>query len=391
MLNGRRVVLAQKVDVTAQRLAEGRLAESEQWMRALFERSPLSSVVIDLETQRIIEANQELCEFIGRSHDEVVGRTTLELGIWDDPAPRDAFYETIRREGRVGPVDLRLRRADGSAADVALSAEVLARAGRPLLIIQAIDVTERQQAQRELARVNEELERRVGERTRELRASNEELEAFSYTVAHDLRAPLRAIDGYSHLLGDAAATGEANEVPDLLAKIRRNVTGMERLIDGLLHYARLGRQNLARVPVDMARLAAEARLTLADQYPRTGIVIEPMPTVHGDPEMLRQVLMNLLANACKFSRDVESPRVVVSARPEAGGTTFRVQDNGVGFDMAYADKLFGMFQRLHTEREFGGSGVGLAVVARIVSRHGGRAWAEGAPGRGATFSFFLPG
>jgi light-regulated signal transduction histidine kinase (bacteriophytochrome) len=252
------------------------------------------------------------------------------------------------------------------------------------------DVTENVVGRERLARVNSELEARVVERTGELQETVRELEAFSYTVAHDLRAPLRAIDGFSCYLGQTLRDSQAGEVPALLSKIRRNVGSMDRLIDGLLNYARLGRQDVRGVLVDMSGLARNVSKLLAETYPQVDIAVDALPDTFGDLQMLQQVWTNLIGNACKFAAVQATPRVTVGCATDAGGTVYFVRDNGVGFDMRYSHRLFRVFERLHTDPEFGGTGVGLAVVQRVLQRHAGAVWAEGSPGEGATFYFRLP-
>jgi light-regulated signal transduction histidine kinase (bacteriophytochrome) len=216
-----------------------------------------------------------------------------------------------------------------------------------------------------------------------------ELEAFSYTVAHDLRAPLRAIDGYTGHLSQSLL-GDAGDTEGLLGKIRRNVGSMERLIDGLLNYARLGRQGLRGASVDMAALAGGVAATVAETHPGVSIEVGSVAGAFGDAEMLRQVWTNLIDNACKFAGASVAPRVEIGSRRDETGWIYFVRDNGVGIDMRYAHRLFRVFERLHNDPRFAGSGVGLAIVHRIVQRHGGSIWAEGEPGRGATFHFRIP-
>jgi light-regulated signal transduction histidine kinase (bacteriophytochrome) len=251
------------------------------------------------------------------------------------------------------------------------------------------DVTEAVRGREALARENQELEARVVERTGRLHESVRELDAFSHTVAHDLRAPLRAIDGFSSYLQRTVATAEAPAATALVGKIRRNVGFMDRLIDGLLDYARIGRQKLEQAPVDMNALVAEARRSVVARYPGVRIDSEALPAGFGDAAMLGQAWAMLLDNACKFSADSPEPCVHVGCLPGPDGATYFVRDNGIGFDMRYADRLFGVFERLHADSEFAGAGVGLALVRRIVRRHGGRVWAESRPGQGATFSFVI--
>jgi signal transduction histidine kinase len=238
-----------------------------------------------------------------------------------------------------------------------------------------------------------ELETRVKQRTAQLEAANKELEAFSYSVSHDLRAPLRHIDGFAGLLMKSDGAAVSAKGQGYLRHIMASAKEMGLLVDDLLVFARMGRAEMRMGPVDLAQLAEEtvAGLLIETQPRRVQWIRGPLPTVHGDRPMLRQVLVNLFANAVKYSRPRDPAVIEFGCRDgEAGELVVFVRDNGVGFDMKYAGKLFGVFQRLHRAEEFEGTGIGLANVQRIVSRHGGRVWAESQLDVGSTFYFTLP-
>jgi signal transduction histidine kinase len=234
-----------------------------------------------------------------------------------------------------------------------------------------------------------DLEQQVAARTAQLTAANEELEAFSYSVSHDLRAPLRAVDGYARMLQEDCAERLGEEGRRQLGVVRDQAQRMGRLIDDLLAFAQLGRQTLARRDVDVTALVGEVVEEVRRDWPGT-IEIESLPASSADPALLRQVWVNLLGNAIKYSSTRERPAVRVGGEVQAAEHVYWIRDNGAGFDMRYADKLFRVFQRLHHADEFPGTGVGLAIVQRVVSRHGGRVWAESTPGQGACFYFTLP-
>ncbi len=234
------------------------------------------------------------------------------------------------------------------------------------------------------------LEQRVAERTAALERANAELESFSYSVSHDLRAPLRALNGYASILAAEEGGKLSPEGRAHLERIARNAVRMGELIDDLLQFSRVGRDELRREKVELAELARTQADELRDIYPAARVTIGPLPTVSADAAMLRQVFANLVGNALKFSSRRSDPHVEIGAAVHEGQQAIYVRDNGEGFDMRYAGKLFGVFQRMHKESEFPGTGVGLAIVKRIVERHGGRVWAEAAPGAGAAFYFTLP-
>ncbi|MFB6230198.1 MAG: ATP-binding protein [Salinibacter sp.] len=263
------------------------------------------------------------------------------------------------------------------------TANLLASAATVLLL--RFVMRERDLAER-LRNLTGQLEERVRERTAEL-------ESFAYSVSHDLRTPLRAIDGYAQLLRERHAHQLDDEGQRLLDVVREHTQKMGTLIDDLLTLSRIGRRDMQETPLDMNELAREAFDDLCRANGHAGDVafdLHPLPDAVGDPSMMRQVMQNLLSNAVKFTQNEEAPRIAVRGDEQDGEAVFSVQDNGVGFDMDYADKLFGVFERLHDEDDFDGTGVGLAIVDRVVRRHNGRVWAESKKGEGTTVYFSLP-
>jgi len=247
-------------------------------------------------------------------------------------------------------------------------------------------------SQEEIVKFNQELENRVETRTEQLKTANQELEAFAYTVSHDLRTPLRAIDGFSAILAEDYGDRLDEEGVRITRVIRQNAQKMGKLIDELLNFSRLGRSDMMNTPIDMRELAENSfeELVPAENRQNMKFNMGNLHPVSGDPGMIRQVWMNLFSNAIKFSSHRRNPEISVGSRMEDYRVIYTVLDNGAGFDMKYADKLFGVFHRLHGENEFEGTGVGLAIVHRIVTRHGGSVWAEGQVDKGASFSFSLP-
>jgi PAS domain S-box-containing protein len=253
------------------------------------------------------------------------------------------------------------------------------------------EIVQRKRAEDALRQANERLERRVEERTALLEQANHELEAFTYSVSHDLRAPLRAIDGFTRILGSEYRSFLPPEATLWLDRLERNTKQMETLIDDLLTFSRLGKQPVKCEDVASRALVEECLEILQSDLQRTHaeVVTRDLPSCRGDGVLLRLVWMNLISNAAKYSRNADQPHIEIGAREADGEVIYYVKDNGVGFDMTYADKLFNIFQRLHRAEDYEGTGVGLATARRIIQRHGGRIWAESAPNRGATFSFTL--
>jgi light-regulated signal transduction histidine kinase (bacteriophytochrome) len=250
------------------------------------------------------------------------------------------------------------------------------------------DLTERKSAEERIQALNHNLEHHVAELT----AANRELDAFTYSLAHDLRAPLRHIHGFATILMENFQEKADDEAKRLLGKILKSSKEMGVMVDDLLNFARLGRVELQRTRVDLAQMVEEVKRQLEPDMQGRSInwEVDALPTVSGDPALLRQVLVNLLSNAVKYTSKEPDAQIKVGSRNGGSEITMFVRDNGAGFEMQYAEKLFRVFQRLHRAEEFEGTGVGLANVRRIIERHGGRIWAEGAPGKGATFYFSLP-
>jgi light-regulated signal transduction histidine kinase (bacteriophytochrome) len=261
--------------------------------------------------------------------------------------------------------------------------------GSPLFIASIRDVSERKTFEEKLTRLNQELEQRVEERTHQLEETNKELEAFSYSVSHDLRAPLRHITGFCDALKTDCCDRLNEEGQNYLQRVCVATKRMEELIDRLLALSRLGKMVLNRQITDISALAHEVsdELSATDSERQVDWQIAGGLTAWADPAMARAVLENLLGNAWKYTSRADHGVITLEAVPSKAEPVFVVRDNGVGFDMKYADKLFSPFQRLHRQDEFEGTGVGLATVQRIIHRHGGRIWAESSPGQGASFYF----
>ena len=380
-------VFAAARDITAQKRAEAELRQMSHLIDLAHD-----AIFIRGRDGTIRSWNRGAEQMYGWSGEEALGHISHDLLGTRFPVSLADLEDRLARDGSWEGVLIHSRR-DGAQIVVA-SRQVLDREerGEPTDVLEMnSDITERKRADDELRRLKGELEERVVMRTAQLEAANKELESFAYSVSHDLRAPLRAIDGFCQILVTEHAPGLDGEPRRYLQRVSENTRKMGRLIDDLLHFSRLGRQAMTRQPVAMADLVRQCLEEL--QGEREGreveVILGELPPCRADAALLKQVWLNLLANALKFTRSRAEARIEAGSFARDGETVYFVRDNGVGFDMAYADKLFGVFQRLHRQEDYEGTGVGLALVQRIIHRHGGRVWAEARPDRGAAFFFTL--
>jgi len=350
-------------------------------------------VVIDRQA-RIIRFNRACERLTGYSFDEVRGRNLIDLFIMpEERTTTTAEFKNLCAGQFPNTYENHWITKEGTPRVIAWSNTALvdAEGAVEYVIGTGTDITERKLAEKEIHELNIRLEERVAERTAELEAANKELEAFSYSVSHDLRAPLRAVDGFSQAVLEDYGPQLPEEGRRYLQTIRDGAQRMGTLIDDLLTFSRLSRTPLKKQEVNTDKLVHDVLEGMNSQREgrQVEIRIGDLPACQGDPALLKQAWVNLLSNALKYTRQRQPAVIEIGCKLEQDENVYFVRDNGAGFDMRYAHKLFGVFQRLHRANEFEGTGVGLAIVQRVIHRHGGRIWADAALNRGATFYFTL--
>lgn len=385
-------IFAAARDITERKLAEEAMRHEHERLRRFID-SNIVGIVIANPAGDVIEANDYYLRLIGHTREELaqgkVDWRAITPPEWL-PADEQAIRE-LRERGICTPYEKEYLRRDGIRVPVFLADAMLPGPEEQIAAI-VLDITDRKRAETEIRKLNVELEQRVLERTAKLEVAYKDLEGFAYSVSHDLRTPLRAIDGFSSQLLKRYPDKLDDDGKRYLNIVRDNAQKMGRLIDDILAFSRMGRLEMSESDVSMEQLAREVFEELKPSFAGRELALEikPLPACRGDHAMLRQVWVNLLDNAIKFTQTRAAARIEAGGITDGAELVYYVKDNGAGFDMQYADKLFGVFQRLHSNEEFEGTGIGLAIVKRIVTRHGGRVWAEGKINEGATFYFTLP-
>jgi PAS domain S-box-containing protein len=383
-------ILGVSRDITERRRAEGLLQKGRETLFSILEQAPYAILLTDRDG-RGRYANRAFTDITGYTLDDIPTESEWFRNTYPGEADHRISIDGMKtgKPAGKGSRSFRITCKDQSTKDVEFKSAVLDD-GRAVTMLS--DVTARKRAEEEVRRLNEELEKRVTERTAELEAANKELEAFSYSVSHDLMVPLLAIEGFARLLGKQETNRLQAKGAGFVEIILENVRRMQQLISGLLAFSRSAHESVELSAIDVSEIAdavfKEMRATAQGRVLQFSC--RSLPTGLGDRVMIRQVIANLLSNAIKFTKPRETASIEIGGWSEEGRNVYYVKDNGVGFDMQYAGRLFNVFERLHSREEFGGAGVGLSIVERIIARHGGRVWAEGKVDEGATFYFTLP-
>ena len=372
--------------------AEKKLEESEQVAEkfsALFHAAPFAMAMTTVPDGMLYDVNQAWLDLAGANDKkDAVGKQSSEFGIIQEKESRDKIVAAFRQHGLVRNAEIITVRKDGKKLALLVNLDWVKIGNSKFILSTTQDITERKIVEDQLARQTAELQ----ERTARLEEINRELESFSYSISHDLRAPLRAIDGFARMILKKQGDKFDEDTRIKFNVIRESSQKMGQLIDDLLNLSRLGKQQINIKELNMVDLAEDVWKELQAGNPERVIelVIKEMPEAYGDRTLIKQIYLNLLGNAIKFTKRCPHARIEVGAYPGEKENTYYIKDNGAGFDMAYYNKLFGVFQRLHATEDYEGTGIGLAIVHRIIHRQGGIVWAEGVVDKGATFYFTLP-
>jgi PAS domain S-box-containing protein len=359
-------------DITDRKTSERQLHESEEKFNKAFQASPAGIIVTRLSDSKIIEVNESFCRMLKITKEELIGHSAEEAGILIDIKKREHVYALLEKEGQATNIEMELKNRSGAVITVLFSVQLLILKTEAHALTVIYDISRLKEAERQINKLNQELE------------------AFSYSVSHDLRAPLRSIGGYARILEEDYAPNLDAEGKKTIATITRNATRMGRLIDDMLNLSRLSRIEVDQAQVNMLDVVTKiiSELTEFENHKVNIQVLNILPA-YADLDMIRQVWVNLISNAIKYSSKKSNPEIEVGSYQQGKEVCYYVKDNGDGFDPQYAHKLFGVFQRLHKQQDFDGTGVGLAICKRIIERHHGRVWAEGKPNQGAIFYFSL--
>jgi PAS domain S-box-containing protein len=380
-------MISMTMDITEQKRAQETIKESEEKFSKAFHSSPAAISISLLSDGSFIEINNSYTQITGYTRKELIGHNAEEYNMWAKAEQKDSMVNKMQNREKMNNEEYEFRSKSGKIKTMLVSSEYLTLGGKPCVLVASTDITERKKTEEKLKETLKDLEHSSAQ----LAATNKELETFSYSVSHDLRSPLRSIDGFSQALLEDYEDSLDEIGKDYLNRLRTASQKMGELIDGLLKLSRLTRGQMHQEEVDLSTLVEEITSRLHENEPKRKVdfIIRKGLVAQGDRELLRALFENLLGNAWKFTSKSEKARIEFGITKNGKKTTYFINDNGAGFDMVYADKLFGAFQRLHDASEFAGTGIGLATVLRIINRHGGNIWAKGAVDKGATFYFTL--
>lgn len=376
-------------DITQRREWEEALIKSEDKFSKIFQSVPALIAITTPEEGRCIDANELGLQTLGFRREEVIGKTLVELGVWESQAARDDAIALLEEKGKVRNLEITFRGKEGRVFTGIYTADFIYLNGNRYIINIVNDITERKEMEAEIARLNQDLLRRASE----LEAANKELEAFNFTVAHDLRQPINTISSACQIIKALCGEVLEGDCKEYLGMIYQNTLRMDSLIDALLNFSRIGHLDPVRENVSLSSMADEITATLKLSEPQrlVDVLIDQDIVAQCDPRLTHTLLENLLGNAWKYTRAREKPTIEFGGQEADGVPVYFVRDNGAGFDMTEVKEIFIPFHRLPGAEKQGGFGIGLATVERIVRRHGGKIWAQGAPGMGATFFFTLSG
>jgi hypothetical protein len=393
-IDGREIVISHARDVSVRKQVERALQESEEKYRGLFDRAADAIFLVDVAADggpgKILDANMQACSRLGYSREELLLMTPFDFDEKEGAESRAAFLRAFYPSGQI-LFDRTHQAKDGCAIPVEVNAHLVEVLGRKIFMATARDITERRQAAEQIKRLNDRLEMTVEQRTRELIRANRELETFVSSVSHDLRSPLQHIMGFSQLLLESLGEVSREESTGYIQRIHQTSCRMALLIDAMLAMSRVSKAEMRKVKTSLSEKVQliSAELQLAEPDRQVEFIIAEGVTVNGDPRLIHSVMENLLGNAWKYTRCRERAVIEFGVADKDGRRACYVRDNGVGFEMSAATRLFEPFQRLHGAEEYDGVGMGLATVQRIVHRHGGTVWAAAEPGQGASFYFSL--
>jgi PAS domain S-box-containing protein len=389
LLGNRESLLLAFSDITERKRAEEEMLRVNQFLDTILENIPNMIFVKDAKELRFLRFNKAGEKLVGMSRDQLIGKNDFDFFPKDQA---EAFTgkdkEVLKGDEVIDIPEEPIQTTNGERWLHTKKIPIKDKSGNPAYLLGiSEDITERKKTEEKIIRLNHELERNLAE----LEIANKELEAFSYSVSHDLRAPLRAIHGYTKIISEDYLATADEEAKEMMLAVMHNAKKMGQLIDDLLSFSRIGKKDLQLSTVNMNELVQTILNELKSSMPHPGATISvlDLPPAKGDSTLIGQVLTNLISNAIKYSSKKENPQIEIGSKVIDNEPAYYVKDNGVGFDMKYYDKLFGVFQRLHSMTEFEGTGVGLALVKRIVNRHGGKVWGESKQGEGTTFYFTL--